>query len=74
MERVRLEHGRRVIPNTFGRLFYFGNIHFGHATFISGTARFEKQLLLTIDYKPSQSYNILEMTIGSFDGFGKKTI
>ena len=64
-----------MILNRSGKPFYAEDMHF--YAFWTVVILFRENMdsgEIKIDFKPFPSYDIVEMTIGSFHGFGKKPI
>ena len=77
MNKTRLENGRGIIPDTFGKPLILEAsilVHVWPFCFYFGKNWNWKKLFFKIDSNQSPSYNMLKMIIGSFHGFGNKLI
>ena len=70
----RIKLGRRVIPNTSGRPDLYGSFEFAQfgISYLISEKLYLENTFLEINSRPSPSYNILEMIIGSSHGFGEE--
>ena len=77
MDETRLQNNRGMLFNTFARPDLYGNLDFGNVVTIFILFRENliwKKTNFQDCFQTTPIYNAFEITIGSFHGFGKKSL
>ena len=76
MNKASLQNGRGVILDRSAKFVHSGNLTIGQCLSILllswETVGFGRTHAFQIDSRPSPSYEILELTIGTFDGLSQR--